>query len=154
MVLGPLATNGCTQRQAPYTRAPVRCADRLHEAPPTSAAPDWSAFEVKPALADMSTEAMVESRMGAVAWGLWPALCLPFPFIEPDVPIRAHCQILIVQCEGVCSLTPLPFTGAPGQGARQQESRLNCTVPRAQAELLNQLAGISNLQRAPSRAST
>jgi hypothetical protein len=48
----------------------------------------------------------------------------------------------------------LPFTGAPGQGSQQQEGRLNCVVPRAQVELLNHLAGISNLQRTPSRAST
>jgi hypothetical protein len=30
---------------------------------------------------------MVESRMGAVAWGLWPTLRFPSPLIEPDVPI-------------------------------------------------------------------
>jgi hypothetical protein len=29
----------------------------------------------------------VESRMGAVAWGRWPALRFPSPLIEPDVPI-------------------------------------------------------------------
>ena len=28
---------------------------------------------------------LVESRMGAVAWGLWPAPRLPSPLIEPDV---------------------------------------------------------------------
>ncbi len=33
------------------------------------------------------TEDMVESRMGAVAWGLWPTLRFPSPLIEPDVPI-------------------------------------------------------------------
>jgi len=32
------------------------------------------------------TSALVESRMGAVAWGLWPTLRFPFPLIEPDVP--------------------------------------------------------------------
>ena len=31
--------------------------------------------------------AMVESRMGAVAWGLWPTLRFPSPLIKPDVPI-------------------------------------------------------------------
>ena len=31
--------------------------------------------------------AQVESRMGAVAWGLRPALRFPSPLIEPDVPI-------------------------------------------------------------------
>jgi hypothetical protein len=29
----------------------------------------------------------VESRMGAVAWGLWPAPRFPSPLIEPDVRI-------------------------------------------------------------------
>ena len=32
-------------------------------------------------------DAMVESRMGAVAWGLWPALRFPSPLIKPSVPI-------------------------------------------------------------------
>jgi hypothetical protein len=31
--------------------------------------------------------AMVESRMGAVAWGLWPTLRFPSPLIKPNVPI-------------------------------------------------------------------
>ena len=30
---------------------------------------------------------LVESRMGAVAWGLWPTPRFPSPLIEPDVPI-------------------------------------------------------------------
>ena len=30
---------------------------------------------------------MVESRMGAVAWGLWPTLRFPSPLIKPNVPI-------------------------------------------------------------------
>jgi hypothetical protein len=29
----------------------------------------------------------VESRMGAVAWGLWPTLRFPSPLIKPNVPI-------------------------------------------------------------------
>jgi hypothetical protein len=29
----------------------------------------------------------VESRMGAVAWGLWPTLRFPSPLIKPDEPI-------------------------------------------------------------------
>jgi len=29
----------------------------------------------------------VESRMGAVAWGLWPTPRFPSPLIKPDVPI-------------------------------------------------------------------
>jgi len=32
-------------------------------------------------------DAKVESRMGAVAWGQWPALRFPSPLIELDVPI-------------------------------------------------------------------
>ena len=31
--------------------------------------------------------AMVKSRMGAVAWGQWPAPRFPSPLIEPDVPV-------------------------------------------------------------------
>src|SRR5262245_8791530 len=31
--------------------------------------------------------ALVESRMGAVAWGLWPTPRFPSPLIKPDVPI-------------------------------------------------------------------
>ena len=30
---------------------------------------------------------LVESRMGAVAWGLWPTLRFPSPLIKPNVPI-------------------------------------------------------------------
>jgi hypothetical protein len=29
----------------------------------------------------------VESRMGAVTWGLWPASRFPSPLIKPDEPI-------------------------------------------------------------------
>src|SRR5262245_40581194 len=29
--------------------------------------------------------ALVESKMGAVAWGQWPALRFPSPLIEPDL---------------------------------------------------------------------
>jgi hypothetical protein len=29
----------------------------------------------------------VESRMGAVAWGLWPTPRFPSPLIKPDEPI-------------------------------------------------------------------
>ena len=35
----------------------------------------------------MPTSEMVESRMGAVAWGLWPTLRFPSPLIKPGVPI-------------------------------------------------------------------
>jgi hypothetical protein len=36
-----------------------------------------------------ATVALVESKMGAVAWGLWPTPRFPSPLIEPDVPISA-----------------------------------------------------------------
>src|SRR5262245_3272258 len=35
----------------------------------------------------LRTGAVVESRMGAVAWGRWPAPRFPSPLIEPDVRI-------------------------------------------------------------------
>src|SRR5713226_2553685 len=31
--------------------------------------------------------ALVESRMGAVAWGLWPTPRFPSPLVKPGVPI-------------------------------------------------------------------
>ena len=34
-----------------------------------------------------TNDAMVESRIGAVAWGLWPTLRFPSPLIKPNVPI-------------------------------------------------------------------
>src|SRR6202521_5825690 len=39
------------------------------------------------AAGNTATYARVESRMGAVTWGLWPTLRFPSPLIEPDVPI-------------------------------------------------------------------
>src|SRR5262245_43554412 len=33
------------------------------------------------------SHSQVESRMGAVAWGLWPTPRFPSPLIKPDVPI-------------------------------------------------------------------
>jgi hypothetical protein len=33
------------------------------------------------------TSPSVESRMGAVAWGLWPTPRFPSPLIKPDEPI-------------------------------------------------------------------
>src|SRR5438552_6002895 len=33
------------------------------------------------------TVSSVESRMGAVAWGLWPTPRFPSPLIKPSVPI-------------------------------------------------------------------
>ena len=40
-----------------------------------------------PCRAAAVASAMVESRMGAVAWGLWPTLRFPSPLIKPNVPI-------------------------------------------------------------------
>ena len=41
------------------------------------------------ALKPQRTNVKVESKMGAVAWGLWPTPRFPSPLIEPDVPISA-----------------------------------------------------------------
>ncbi|MGA7327651.1 MAG: hypothetical protein WBX25_24945, partial [Rhodomicrobium sp.] len=38
-------------------------------------------------VATAKTGGQVESRMGAVAWGLWPSPRFPSPLIELDVPI-------------------------------------------------------------------
>ena len=49
---------------------------------------------------------MVESRMGAVAWGLWPTPRLPSPLIEPDVPfsgIRLSDWLHRMAVDGACS---------------------------------------------------
>src|SRR5258708_27141785 len=35
----------------------------------------------------MQRSVMVESRMGAVAWGLWPTPRFPSPLVKPVVPI-------------------------------------------------------------------
>src|SRR5260370_32004547 len=36
---------------------------------------------------DPGSRTLVESRMGAVAWGLWPTPRFPSPLIKPGVPI-------------------------------------------------------------------
>src|ERR1700686_3799481 len=41
----------------------------------------------RPCRAVAVARAMVESRMGAVAWGLWPTLRFPSPLIDTDMPI-------------------------------------------------------------------
>ena len=43
----------------------------------------------------------VESRMGAVAWGLWPTLRFPSPLIEPDVPISGIRLVWDFLCQGI-----------------------------------------------------
>ena len=41
----------------------------------------------RPASFQEQMSEMVESRMGAVAWGLWPTSRFPSPLIKPGVPI-------------------------------------------------------------------
>src|SRR4029453_15837403 len=43
---------------------------------------------------------VVESRMGAVAWGLWPTPRFPSPLIEPDVPISGIRLVWGFSCQG------------------------------------------------------
>jgi|SRR5262245_3708419 len=40
-----------------------------------------------PPFLSATIHAQVDSKMGAVAWALWPAPRFPSPLIEPDVPI-------------------------------------------------------------------
>jgi hypothetical protein len=47
----------------------------------------WVRYQSKADMTIPEHDAKVESRMGAVAWGLWPALRLPSPLIKPSVPI-------------------------------------------------------------------
>jgi hypothetical protein len=44
-------------------------------------------FQSEAVIAAQSNDAVVESRMGAVAWGQWPTPRFPSPLIEPDIPI-------------------------------------------------------------------
>src|SRR5437868_15250639 len=61
----------------------------------------------------------VESRMGAVAWGLWPTPRFPSPLIKPGVPIsgtrlsdwlhrKAHGDKLTARGFGTVSNSPSP----------------------------------------------
>src|SRR5215471_2368183 len=45
--------------------------------------------------------ASVESRIGAVAWGLWPTLRFPSPLIETDVPISGIRLVWGFLCQGI-----------------------------------------------------
>jgi hypothetical protein len=74
--------------------------------------------------------AMVESRMGAVAWGLRPSLRFPSPLIELDVPIsgiqlsdRLHREAFGVAIRGRRSRRSRPHSP-------WTTSRENRTVPR------------------------
>ena len=70
----------------------------------------------------------VESRMGAVAWGLWPTPRFPSPLIKPGVPIsgtrlsdwlhrKAHGDKLTARGFGTVSNSPSPLDTAISGGA-------------------------------------
>ena len=70
----------------------------------------------------------VESRMGAVAWGLWPTPRFPSPLIKPDVPIsgirlsdwlhrEAHGDKLTARGFGTVSNSPSPLDTAISGGS-------------------------------------
>jgi hypothetical protein len=70
----------------------------------------------------------VESRMGAVAWGLWPTPRFPSPLIKPDEPIsgirlsdwlhrKAHGDKLTARGFGTMSNSPSPLDTAISGGA-------------------------------------
>src|SRR5262249_60788326 len=72
----------------------------------------------------VATAAMVESRMGAVAWGLWPTPRFPSPLVKPGVPIsgtrlsdwlhrKAHGDKLTARGFGTVSNSPSPSTQQP-----------------------------------------
>src|ERR1700716_2805027 len=71
---------------------------------------------------------LVESRMGAVAWGLWPTPRFPSPLIKPGVPIsgtrlsdwlhrKAHGDKLTARGFGTVSNSPSPLDTAISGGA-------------------------------------
>ena len=71
---------------------------------------------------------MVESRMGAVAWGLWPTPRFPSPLIKPDAPIsgirlsdwlhrEAHGDKLTARGFGTASNSPSPLDTAISGGS-------------------------------------
>jgi hypothetical protein len=70
----------------------------------------------------------VESRMGAVAWGLWPTPRFPSPLIKPGVPIsgtrlsdwlhrKAHGDKLTARGFGTVSNSPSPLDTAISGGS-------------------------------------
>ena len=70
----------------------------------------------------------VESRMGAVAWGLWPTPRFPSPLVKPGVPIsgtrlsdwlhrKAHGDKLTARGFGTVSNSPSPLDTAISGGA-------------------------------------
>src|SRR6202049_1459902 len=67
----------------------------------------------------MAADAMVESKMGAVAWGLWPTLRFPSPLIGRVGDWRAGLG------RSLCSLLPRPF----GCEVSQHYDRATFPVP-------------------------
>src|ERR1700732_1378107 len=47
-----------------------------------------------------ASEVVVESRMGAVAWGLWPTPRFPSPLIDTDMPISGIRLVWGFLCQG------------------------------------------------------
>jgi hypothetical protein len=79
-------------------------------------------------LATIGWSELVESRMGAVAWGLWPTLRFPSPLIEPDIPIsgirlsdwihrEAHGEEDWPQACSAADFPPSPFDTAVSDGS-------------------------------------
>jgi hypothetical protein len=77
---------------------------------------------------DSPISVRVESRMGAVAWGLWPTPRFPSPLIKPGVPIsgtrpsdwlhrKAHGDKLTARGFGTVSNSPSPLDTAISGGA-------------------------------------
>ena len=82
----------------------------------------------KPDFSGISKSATVESRMGAVAWGLRPTPRFPSPLIKPDEPIsgirlsdwlhrKAHGDKLTVRGFGTVRNSPSPLDTAISGGA-------------------------------------
>src|SRR6266404_9076898 len=92
---------------------------------------NWSDLRRQPIPGEFGksrTTEMVESRMGAVAWGLWPTLRFPSPLIKPGVPIsgtrlsdwlhrKAHGDKLTARGFGTVSNSPSPLDTAISGGA-------------------------------------
>ena len=87
---------------------------------------------------------VVESRMGAVAWGQWPTPRFPSPLIKPGVPIsgtrlsdwlhrKAHGDKLTARGFGTMSNSPSPLDTAISGGSRGCACRLlphTCSLPQ------------------------
>src|SRR5260370_28823621 len=78
-----------------------------------------TASSAKPLATHGRTIHLVESRMGAVAWGLWPTPRFPSPLIKPGVPIsctrlsdwlhrKSHADKLTARAFGTGRHSPSP----------------------------------------------